>query len=56
MKRYIHASTDIDNTAGFIFNFGNKELFYISDSKMITDKVENEAYLERMRWWLNAGK
>lgn len=39
MKRYIHASTDIDNAAGFTFNFGNRELFYISDAKMITDKV-----------------
>lgn len=39
MKRYIHASTDINNAAGFVFNFGNKELFYISDSKVITDKV-----------------
>ena len=38
MKRYIHATTDIDGP-GFLFNLGNKDFFYKSDATNITDKI-----------------
>ena len=39
MKRYIHASSDIEASAGFMLNVGRKDYFYISDAKIITDKI-----------------
>ena len=39
MKRYIHASFENTPVAGYVLNVGNKDYFYQSDAKIITDKV-----------------
>lgn len=33
-----------------------KEVDLSNHLEMITDKVENESYYQRMRWWLDEGE
>lgn len=40
MKRYVRAYSEVlDTQKGFLFEFKNYALFYVSDSQNITDKI-----------------